>query len=51
LPLYLQSVMLKRDTGIDISRSTLDFWVMQVGQLLQPVAGATRRELVEGSYI
>jgi transposase len=28
LPLYRQSVMLKRDTGIDISRSTLDSWVM-----------------------
>lgn len=51
LPLFRQSVMLKRDTGIDISRSTMDFWVMQVGQLLQPLARAMRGELLQGNYI
>ena len=51
LPLYRQSVMLKRDAGIEIARSTLDFWVMHVGQLLEPIAGAMRRELIEGRYI
>jgi transposase len=34
LPLYRQSVMLKRDTGLDISRSTRDGWVMQVGEFV-----------------
>ena len=38
LPLYRQSVILKRDTGLDICRSTMDGWVMQVGELLLPVA-------------
>lgn len=34
LPLYRQSVMLERETGLEISRATLDGWVMTVGQLL-----------------
>jgi transposase len=51
LPLYRQSVILKRETGIDIGRATLDGWVMRVGELLIPIAAAMRRELVGGSYI
>jgi transposase len=51
LPLYRQSAMLKRDTGLDISRSTMDGWVMRVGELLMPIVGAMRRELLRGSYI
>jgi transposase len=51
LPLYRQSVMLKRDTGIDISRSTMDGWVLRVGELLQPIVGVMSRELLAGSYI
>ena len=31
LPLYRQSVMLERETGLEISRATLDGWVMTVG--------------------
>ena len=31
LPLYRQSVMLERETGLEISRATLDGWVMSVG--------------------
>ena len=46
LPLYRQSIILRRDTGLDISRSTMDGWVMQVGELLLPVAGAMKRELL-----
>jgi transposase len=34
LPLYRQSAILKRDTGLDITRSTMDGWVMRVGELL-----------------
>jgi transposase len=31
LPLYRQSVMLERETGLEISRATMDGWVMTVG--------------------
>ena len=51
LPLYRQSAMLERDTGVSISRATLDGWVMRVGELLQPVAAATGRELLSEGYI
>lgn len=51
LPLYRQSVILERETGLQISRATLDGWVMQVGGLLTPMALAMRSELVGGSYI
>ena len=36
-PLYRQSVILLRDAGVDISRATIDGWVMQVGDLLMPL--------------
>jgi transposase len=51
LPLYRQSVILEREAGVEISRATLDGWVMRVGGLLIPMAAAMRRELVGGSYI
>ena len=51
LPLYRQSVMLQRETGLEISRATLDGWVMTVGGLLIPVAAAMGHELVSGPYI
>lgn len=51
LPLYRQSAILERETGVEISRATMDGWVMQVGELLIPIVEATRRELVSGSYI
>jgi transposase len=51
LPLYRQSAILKRDTGLDISRSTMDGWVMQVGELLTPVVRRMRSELLNGNYI
>jgi transposase len=51
LPLYRQSAMLERDTGVELSRATLDGWVLQVGQLLIPLVGAMRQELLQGSYI
>ncbi len=51
LPLYRQSVILKRDTGLDISRSTMVGWVMRVGELLTPIVGVMRRELLRGTYI
>jgi len=51
VPLYRQSAILERETGIEIQRATLDGWVMRVGELLQPVAAAMRAELLGGRYI
>lgn len=51
LPLYRQSVILARDTGLEISRSTMVGWVMRVGELLTPIVGVMRRELLGGTYI
>jgi transposase len=50
-PLYRQSVILLRDTGIDISRATLDGWVMRVGDVLLPLVAVMGRALVNGTYI
>ena len=51
LPLYRQSAILERDTGLELSRATLDGWVLRVGELLTPVVGAMRQELLSGRYI
>ncbi len=51
VPLYRQSAILERETGFEISRATLDGWVMRVGELLTPLAAVAGRELVSGSYI
>jgi len=51
LPLYRQSAMLERDTGIEISRATLDGWVMRVGELLIPLAATIGQELLQSSYL
>jgi transposase len=50
-PLYRQSVILLRDAGINISRATIDGWVMRVGDLLTPLVAVMGRELVGGTYI
>jgi transposase len=51
LPLYRQSAILEREAGLEISRATLDGWVMRVGELLISMAAVMGRELVKGSYI
>jgi transposase len=51
LPLYRQEAILEREAGVEISRATLDGWVMRVGELLQPVAGAMREQLLRASYL
>ena len=51
LPLYRQEAMPEREAGVEISRATLDGWVMRVGELLQPVAGAMRDGLLRGTSI
>lgn len=50
-PVYRQSVILLRDAGIDISRSTMCGWIMTVGEMLAPVVGAVRSQLLAGSYV
>lgn len=50
-PLYRQSAILERDSGLELSRQTLDGWVLRVGELLVPVAETLRRELLRGSYL
>jgi transposase len=50
-PLYRQSMILGRDLGLEISRATLDGWVLKVGELLIPMVTMMRRELISGSYI
>jgi transposase len=51
LPLYRQAAILERDAGVEISRATLDGWVMRVGELLEPLVGAMRQDLLRASYL
>jgi transposase len=51
LPLYRQSAILERDTGVSISRATMDGWLMRVGAMLIPIVGAMGRELLASHYI
>ncbi|HUE01916.1 MAG TPA: IS66 family transposase [Bryobacteraceae bacterium] len=52
LPLYRQAVMLERETGLEISRATLDGWVMRVGEQLQSaMVEAMRQDLMRGGYL
>jgi transposase len=50
-PLYRQGRMLERDSGVELSRATLDGWVLKVGELLVPMASAMRQGLLRGTYI
>ena len=51
LPLYRQSAILQRETGVVISRATLDGWVMRVGELLGPVVNGMRTDLLKSPYV
>jgi transposase len=51
LPLYRQSAILERDTGVELSRATLCGWVMRVGELLSPIKQMMSKELLVGDYI
>ena len=51
VPLYRQSAILERETGIEMPRATLDGWVMRVGELLRPITTAMGQELLKGDYI
>lgn len=51
LPLYRQEAIFRRDAGVEISRTTLDGWVMHVGELLIPIREAMRRDLLAATYL
>ena len=51
LPLYRQAAILERETGVEIGRATLDGWVMGVGEMLNPVIGAMRQDLLQATYL
>jgi transposase len=51
VPLYRQSAILERDTGVQLSRATLCGWVMRVGELLRPLSRAMAEELLGGDYL
>lgn len=51
LPLYRQQAILEREAGVEISRATLDGWVMRVGEWLLPMVSAMRRDLLSESYL
>ena len=51
LPLYRQSLILERETGISISRATMDGWIMHVGETVMPIVSTIRRDLLRDGYI
>lgn len=51
LPIYRQQVMLRRDGGVEMALSTLNDAVMCVGELLIPMVGVMKRDLLAGHYI
>lgn len=50
LPLYRQSEIWER-LGVDLSRSTLSSWVLQVGILLQPMITLLRAHMIHSGYV
>ena len=50
-PLFRQLVSLEREAGVVLSPATFNAAVMRCGELLMPVAGAMRREILKGGYI
>jgi len=51
LPLYRQRAILMRDLGIDVALTTINDAVLRVGELLIPIVGAMKRDLLAGGYI
>ena len=50
-PLYRQSGILNRDSGVEISTATLDGIVMRVGEMLIPLAALLRRQILDSGYV
>jgi transposase len=51
LPLYRQQAILEREAGVEISRATLDGWVMRVGELIEPIVRTMRCDLLAEPYL
>jgi len=51
LPVYRQCAALLEDFGIDLSRKTMNDAILAAGDLLRPLVGAMRLELLSGGYI
>ena len=51
VPLYRQRAILMRDLGIDVALTTINDAVLRVGELLIPIAGVMKRDLLTGGYI
>jgi transposase len=51
LPLYRQESMLLREAGVEISRATMTGWMMEIGEMAQPVSKGIRLDLLTGGYI
>ena len=51
VPLYRQRAILMRDLGIDVALTTINDAVLRVGELLIPVIGVMKRDLLTGGYI
>ena len=50
-PLYRQQATIRRDAGLELALSTLDDAVLHAGELMMPIAGVMKRELLTGGYI
>jgi transposase len=51
VPVYRQCATLKRDLGIEIARTTINDAVLRVGEVLIPIIGVMKRDLLAGNYI
>jgi transposase len=51
VPLYRQCAILMRDLGIDVALTTINDAVLRAGELLIPIVGAMKRDLLQGAYI
>jgi len=51
LPFFRQSVMLKRDAGVEISRQVIGQSVLRAGVWLKPIQQQLKEDLINGGYI
>jgi transposase len=51
LPLYRQEQILKERHGLEISRQTLDGWVMQVAEAVRLIYESIRTTVMDGGYL
>ena len=51
VPLYRQRAILMRDLGIDVPLATINDAVLRVGELLIPMVGVMKHDLLSGGYV